>query len=224
MNTAAGAAVRRLRGKLVDTPDSVGGQRRAQRWQQFVDTFPDLSDMRVLDLGGRLETWRRAPVRAQFVHVVNFEKPDGEVPEWAEFVVGDVCQLPASVRTSEYDLVFSNSVIEHLGGINGRRAFAEAVHASAPRHWVQTPYRYFPVEPHVLFPGFQFLPLNVRATVAGHWPLLHTRPQDRQAATKVALGIELLGRTELHYLFPESEILVERMVGLPKSLVAVQRK
>jgi hypothetical protein len=76
----------------------------------------------------------------------------------------------------------------------------------------------------VLFPGFQFLPLNVRATVAGHWPLLHTRPQDRQAATKVALGIELLGRTELHYLFPESEILVERMVGLPKSLVAVQRK
>lgn len=222
MNTAV-AAVHRLRGKLVDTPDSVGGQRRAQRWQQFVDTFPDLADMRVLDLGGRLETWRRAPVRAGFVHIVNFEKPDGDIPDWAEFDVGDVCSLPASVRAREYDLVYSNSVIEHLGGLNGRLAFAEAVHASGPRHWIQTPYRYFPVEPHVLFPGFQFLPLNVRATVAGHWPLLHTKPADRGSATKVALNIELLGRTELQYLFPDSEILAERMAGLTKSLVAVKR-
>ena len=35
----------------------------------------------------------------------------------------------------------------------------------AQLHWVQTPYRYFPVEPHFLFPGFQFLPLTVRAVL-----------------------------------------------------------
>ena len=28
---------------------------------------------------------------------------------------------------------------------------------------VQTPYRYFPVEPHWLFPGLQFLPMGLRA-------------------------------------------------------------
>ena len=31
---------------------------------------------------------------------------------------------------------------------------------------MQTPYRYFPIEPHWLFPGMQFLPLPVRWSIA----------------------------------------------------------
>jgi hypothetical protein len=178
--------------------------------------------MSVLDLGGRMETWRRAPLHPAHVHVVNFERADGPVPEWAEFDTGDACDLPPAVRSRRYDLVFSNSVIEHVGGYAQRRRFAESVHTAADRHWVQTPYRYFPVEPHFLFPGFQFLPLPARASVIQRWPLLHTPTDDRAKALRKALNVELLGRTELQALFPESAIVAEKMMGLVKSLVAVK--
>ena len=39
-------------------------------------------------------------------------------------------------------------------------------------------------------PGFQFLPLAARATVAQHWPLVHTKPADRE---KALAGIHALG-------------------------------
>jgi hypothetical protein len=217
------ATGRKLREKLVDAPDSVGARRRERRWGLFAGWFPDLRDMKVLDLGGRLETWRRAPERPGYVHVVNCARPDGDVPDWARYDRGDACDLPGAFRGQRYDLVYSNSVVEHVGGYARRVAFADAVRDAADRHWVQTPYRYFPVEPHLLFPGFQFLPLNARAAVAQRWPLIHSRPPDRRRALRNALEIELLGRTELAYLFPESDIVVERMAGFPKSLVAVRR-
>jgi hypothetical protein len=114
-------------------------------------------------------------------------------------------------------------VIEHVGGFAQREAFARAVHALAPRHWVQTPYRYFPVEPHFLFPGFQFLPLTVRAGLLRRWPLVHSRPDTRERALEIALWVELLSRTELRVLFPESKIIKERIGGVPKSLIAVSK-
>jgi hypothetical protein len=155
--------------------------------------------------------------------VVNLEAPPSETPEWISAEQGDACALPEHLRANEYDLVFSNSVIEHVGGHERRLRFAEAVHDLAPRHWVQTPYRYFPVEPHFLFPGFQFLPVAARSGIVRRWPLVHTPPEDRATALRVAMWVELLSKTELAYYFPHSEIRPERIAGLPKSLIAIKR-
>ena len=62
-----------LRQRLVDGPDSLGERNRARRWQWLQDTFPDLSSMSVIDLGGTVEAWLRAPLRPAAVHVVNLE-------------------------------------------------------------------------------------------------------------------------------------------------------
>jgi hypothetical protein len=215
-------AIHDLRHRFVDAPSSLGARSRARRWDRFLAVFPDLADMTVVDLGGRLEWWRRAPVRPKHVHVVNLESPDGEEPDWGSFTRGDACDLPAAVRERRYDLVFSNSVIEHVGGHAQRVRFADAVNLLAGRHWVQTPYRYFPIEPHVLFPGFQFLPVGARAAVAGRWPLSHTPPTDHRAALRLALGVELLSRSEMAYLFPHSRIESERFARLAKSLLAIK--
>lgn len=213
---------RGVRERFVDSPTSLGAKARARRWEWFRQEFPDLGSMSVIDLGGRPESWLRAPVRPARVHVVNLEPPPEVTPDWITAEEGDACDLPAHVRKGEYDLVFSNSVIEHVGGHQQRARFAEAVRGLAPRHWVQTPYRYFPVEPHFLFPGFQFLPLAARAGIVRRWPLVHSRPDDRPTALRVALGVELLSRTELAYYFPHSAIRQERIGGLAKSLVAVK--
>jgi hypothetical protein len=197
-------------------------RRREERARWLAETFPDLDQMSVIDLGGRLLTWQRAPVRPKRVHVVNLKPPSAELPEWAEADNGDACNLPAHIASRRYDLVFSNSVIEHVGGHANRMRFAEAVHKLADAYWVQTPYRYFPIEPHWIAPGMQFLPVAARAYVARRWPLglAYGRGKAAEAAVKAVLQIELLDRTQMRHYFPDSAIRSEKVFGMPKSLIA----
>ena len=96
------------------------------------------------------------------------------------------------------------------------------VHRLAARHWIQTPYRYFPIEPHWLFPGFQFMPVSVRAEISRRWPLVHTRSASHQDGVRAAMGVELLSRTEMASYFPDSTLRFERAVGAIKALIAVK--
>jgi hypothetical protein len=209
--------------RLVDAPDSWGARRRRRRWEWLVETFPDLPDMSVLDLGGHVETWLRAPVRAKFVHLVNKSPQPAQLPFWVEADRADACALPAHIARRRYDLVFSNSVIEHVGGHERRLRFAEAVRRLGDGYWVQTPYRYFPVEPHWLFPGMQFLPVAARTVLAQRWPLAHTRSRERKRALDTVLWTELIDRTQLRHYFPDATLRAERVCGLTKSLIAVRR-
>jgi hypothetical protein len=129
------------------------GRKRCRRWQLLAETFPQLAEMSVIDLGGSVESWRRAPVRPKHVHVVNLAEVPTEVPDWAEVDYGDACALPEKIMSRRYDLTFSNSVIENVGGHERRQRFADNVRSLADSYWVQTPYRYFPVEPHFIAPS-----------------------------------------------------------------------
>ncbi len=216
--------IRRL---LVDSPNSVGGRARARRSQRLLDTFPDLPDMRVIDLGGTAFFWRHMPFRPRQVVTVNPRpNPAGaaKIP-WHEEMVGDACEPSDELLAENFDLVFSNSTIEHVGDRARRQMFADTVHKLADRHWIQTPNRYFPLEPHVLFPFQQFLPRYGRGLVERYWPLVHTRWPDMERALESADRTELIGRKEMGELFPGSEIESESMIpGLPaKSLMAVRR-
>jgi hypothetical protein len=215
--------VKSVRNRLVDGPDSWGAKRRGRRWTWFTETFPALADMTVLDLGGRVDTWERAPVRAAHVHVVNLEPTPADLPDWAEADHGDACALPDEIAKRRYDLVFSNSVIEHVGGHERRLRFAESVHNMAPAHWVQTPYRYFPVEPHWVAPGLQYLPIRLRRVIAHRWPLQHTRSADKEETLQALLWTELLDKTQMRHYFPSSVIRSERVAGVTKSIIAVKK-
>ncbi|MEV4091108.1 class I SAM-dependent methyltransferase [Streptosporangium saharense] len=211
-----------LRSRFVDAPDSLGAKARARRWQWLARIFPDVGDMTVIDLGGTASAWLRSPVRPARVHIVNLSTPPADLPPWLSVENGDACDVRSATH-GRYDLVFSNAVIEHVGGHVRRERFAEAVYDLAERHWVQTPYRYFPVEPHYVFPGLQFLPMAVRAATVRRWPLVHTRPADRASAVRSVAEIELLSKTEMRHYFPDSEIRYEWMAGLVKALIAIRR-
>jgi hypothetical protein len=88
---------------------------------------------------------------------------------------------------------------------------------------VQTPYRYFPIEPHWLVPGLQFLPITLRARIAHRWPLAYTPGRAKEAVLNTVMWTELIDRTQMRVYFPDSEILSERVAGLTKSLIAVRR-
>ncbi|MFC1435188.1 class I SAM-dependent methyltransferase [Streptacidiphilus sp. N1-3] len=215
---------RALRNRLVDAPGSVGERFRTARWLRFRAYFPDIDEFEVVDLGGTADTWLRAPVRPRRLHLVNIDPHPAGLPDWISTEVADVTDPAVTAALGSFDLVYSNSTIEHVGGHSQRLRFAAAITTLAPRHWVQTPYRYFPVEPHFLAPGFQFLPLAARARLVRHWPLTHSRPDGPEEGLRAVVGIELLTRTEMRYLFPDSTLLSERVLGVTKSLLAVRGK
>jgi hypothetical protein len=84
---------------------------------------------------------------------------------------------------------------------------AREVSRVASRFWVQTPNKWFPVEPHYMCPFYQYLPVSLRRRFDG-----------RRGDT-----LELLDARELQRLFPDAEIERERFFGLTKSLIAVRR-
>lgn len=216
--------VRSVRSAFVDGPRSLGARARSRRWKTLVRVFPTIEEMSVLDLGGTVDYWRRAPIRPRSVHLVNLETPPAEPPpDWIRVDVADACEPPPGLLESRYDLVYSNSVIEHVGGHDRRMAFADIVRRAAPEHWIQTPYRYFPVEPHWVCPFMQYMPLWMRARVGLHWPLVHTAHGDLDESIASQLRVELLDITQMRHYFPGSDIVFDRMLGLVKSIVAVRR-
>lgn len=213
---------KQLRNRLVDSPDSLAERLRAKRWADLREAFPDLERMSVVDLGGTVSSWLRAPVRPKHVTVLTLEPQGGEGIGWITAQYADACDLPAHLRGGRADLVYSNAVLEHVGGMERRQRFAETVHRLGERHWIQTPYRYFPVEPHWLFPGFQFLPVATRVAIGRRWKLVHTPDRGYDSMLASVLSVELVGLAEFRSLFPDSRIRHERFAGLTKSLVAVR--
>jgi hypothetical protein len=194
---------------------------RGQRWAHFLQRFPDLPDMAVIDLGGYYWNWVSAPVTPKSLVVVNLDgRRFDDEPDWVETVTADACELPTSLFERNFDLVCSNSLLEHVGGYSRRQRVAQAVHQLAPHHWIQTPARSFPLEPHFLFPCFQFLPVQLRARLSRAWPFSpgHNQWTSWRDHLDSVLGIELVSATEMQYLFPGSELHRERVAGITKSL------
>ena len=115
----------------------------------------------------------------------------------------------------EFDVGFSNSVIEHVPK-DRQPAFASELGRVAKRFYVQTPNRYFPIEPHYQLPFFQFLPERIRKALNRRFTLGWQARGEWEEIT-------LLSARDLQRLFPDAEIHREKVLGLTKSLIAVRR-
>src|SRR5690348_3896480 len=121
-------------------------------------------------------------------------------------VVGDARDMH-QFGDGEFDVVFSNSVIEHVGQPDAQWQMASEIKRVGKRYFVQTPNRNFLLEPHFFFPGFQFLPLAARIWLLRHFSLgWYQKIPDYAAARREVEAIRLLSRRELRRLFPEGTL------------------
>ncbi|MBV9583060.1 MAG: methyltransferase domain-containing protein [Chloroflexi bacterium] len=168
-------------------------------------------------MGGSAEMWRGLGQPLD-VSIVNLAHPHG-AESCAPWIQGDARFLP--FPDGSFDIVFSNSVIEHVGNLDDQRRFAEEIQRVGKRYWVQAPNRYFPVEPHFLFPGFQFLPTPLRVVVAHQWPFSWLKYYGQSAPTieHEARTVRLPTVREMQKLFPGALVHREVVFGLTKSII-----
>lgn len=206
------------------TPLSLRFRRR--RMERFASEFRITQETRVLDVGGTPDYWRLMPEQPR-VTLLNTPRAKGDLTGAECWVAGDGRRLP--FRDQAFDVVFSNSVIEHVGDVDSQAAFAREVARVGRGYWVQTPNRWFPVETHLLTPLIHWLPKRWQRSIVPRFTiwgaLARVTPDRRQFYIEHYLsGVRLLGLREMRRLFPGARMIRERVCGLTKSLVAVGRR
>jgi len=179
-------------------------------------------EMRVLDVGGTADIWRLAPVMPRVVFL-NHSRAQHEIGPATAIVVGDGISLPFA--DSSFDLVFSNSVIEHVGTREDQARFAAEIARVGRQYWVQTPNRRFPVEQHLWTPLVHWLPRKWQARVVRKfsvWSMLTRLSEDQRTfyIDHYLLSVRLLSAADLRRMFPGAALVRERFLGWTKSLVA----
>jgi SAM-dependent methyltransferase len=213
---------------MLNQPYSSGNQFRENRFRLFkklVDqTISKTKTCRILDIGGGPEYWEAFGGDLDWnnltVHSINVASK----PSTARVMtsVGDARNLKEFEDLS-FDIVHSNSVIEHVGRWEDMASMASEVRRLAPHYFVQTPYFWFPLEPHARFPFLHWMPESWRYRIlmrrtCGYWQ----RRSDLGEAVKAIQSALLLDVKQMQYLFPEAKIIHERFLGLTKSLVAIR--
>ena len=87
--------------KGVAPEGSLSHRFRARRWQEFVQRFPGIEDMTVLDLGGTAEAWSVAPAMPERLVLLNVQPQRSSFPGM-ETIVGDACSPPADIRSRHF--------------------------------------------------------------------------------------------------------------------------
>ncbi|WP_269716097.1 class I SAM-dependent methyltransferase [Caulobacter sp. NIBR2454] len=189
-------------------------------------TFAAEGRCRIIDLGGEPDYWRlfdralleRCRVQITSVNIQGFISRDPMIHS----IEGDACDLSQFVDGS-FDLVHSNSVIEHVGDWARMTAFAAEVRRLAPRYYVQTPYWGFPYEPHFGSWFFHWRSEQSRAkAMLKRQHGYEKKAADMGEAMATVQSARLLDKAQFRFLFSDARFPDERIAGLTKSLIAIR--
>ncbi|MGF1454225.1 MAG: class I SAM-dependent methyltransferase [Alphaproteobacteria bacterium] len=219
---------------LLQVRDAYSRQARAKRAQMFRDIFSQLTDERVLDLGGGKGDHIASVLPGyRNVTVADYNKAELEYAHRThgyDYVIMDGAEgLP--FKDKEYDIIYSNSVIEHVTGPKDvvvamrdrkafetmawthQKAFAEEIRRVGKGYFVQTPYKWFIVESHTITPNIvQVFPRPLQIAC------YRAVPKKRSILDFYLLTIE-----QMQALFPDADLVYERSFGMIKSIIAVKR-
>ncbi|MDQ3682078.1 MAG: class I SAM-dependent methyltransferase [Bacteroidota bacterium] len=208
---------------------------RKKRAKIFTSFFSLNENTKILDLGGGDGSLLATTLDVK--PAICIADIDKDLLKVAKNTYGfDVMELDESGKIpcvkNEFDIIFCNSVIEHVTidkkdiydiksdknfrtvAFERQRIFANEIRAKCDKYYVQTPYKYFPIESHSWLPGiFVLMPRRTQIKIIiffnKFWP------------KKTWPDFNLLTEKEMKELFPEARIVREKSFLFTKSLIAI---
>jgi len=214
--------------KLADNsnPQSYSNKLRKRRFGIFLKQLKDINNnnnnINILDIGGTYEFWKLLNFnfdKRYKLTILNKRFKVKKQTDHISYIEGDATNMK-EINDNSIDIVFSNSVIEHVGTFEQQKLMAEEIKRISKSFYIQTPNKFFPIEPHFLFPFFQFFPISIKAFLIRNFNLgWYKKEKDRKKSFAIAKEIRLLSKKELINLFPKCKIYEERLFGITKSFI-----
>lgn len=182
-------------------------------------------DERILDIGGQVDNQAKQVIERsrdksritavnilpEHLHAIRAAYPG------VRSLIADARQLPFGDR--EFDVVYSNAVIEHVGDFASQKRMADEVRRVGKRWFLTTPNRWYPFEFHVRMPLISWLPPGLMHKAARMWGYDHVRRRYHSGIDYS--DVQLLTARQVRELFPDSLILKPRVTFWPETLVIV---
>jgi len=204
-------------------PNSINQKFREKRFKFFkflMDQVASDEPLKILDVGGTMSYWERMNLtESENFHVTLLNLKAGKV-KYSNFIsiAGDATNL-SQYPDNYFDIVYSNSVIEHLFSKDNQKKMADEVRRVGKCYFIQTPNYFFPVEPHWLFPCFQYLPFEARVFLDKNFTLgPNKKSVTREKAIERVSEVKLLTERQMKQFFPDGEVYREYFMGLVKSV------
>jgi len=188
---------------------------RRRRMRSYAALMAIKEGASILDLGGLPTIWNSVsqPLNLTILNLPGIVDDKPSSHHKIRYVEGDACQVREFEERS-FDSVFSNSVIEHVGSYEKQAAFASQVRRLGKSYWVQTPAKWFPLEPHCGMPFWWFYPAPLRRHLIERWR------EKLPEWTEMVESTTVLTKMDMQRFFPEAKILTETCFGIPKSYIA----
>ena len=219
---------------LLALRSSYSQKSRAKRAKIFNALFPDLANETVIDLGGgKGEHIAKVLPGYQNITIADFNEMHLAMARenfgYKTMRLDGSQDLPFGDKA--FDVVYCNSVIEHVTGPKDemvemtdtkrfadiskahQKKFASEIRRIGKGYFVQTPYKWFPVESHTITPSLvQLLPRKAQLQCYKMVPKKRTTPD-----------FYLLTKKDMRELFPDADFVYEKSFGMLKSIIAVKR-
>ena len=205
--------------------------RRLRLFNEFMSGVT--GPVRLIDLGGTVKFWedwglaKRPQLDVTLVNNHDRDKNHEDDP----ITLPNLRRLRADVLSltaedfAQYDVIFSNSLIEHLPGRALQQQLARAIIDSGRPYFLQTPNKHSPIDPHFprpYVPFFATYPRPLQARLLS-WSSLgsgSTAPS-YQAALQRLQNYYPMTVNDIRRCFPRARVVVERPLGVPMSIIAM---
>lgn len=207
---------------------------RARRFKLFCRTFglsvesAATSGVTLLDVGGWPGDWVSRPRVVAHIDTLNLTRPNFDPEKHPDFslrvLVGDGCAM--GFADGQYDIVYSNSVIEHLSTWERQQQFAAEMQRVGRGVWCQTPAFECPIEPHYMALFIHWMPKKIQRLLLRRFtPMGLVSRLTPEKADRWIAETRLLSKREMRTLFPGCTIRTEYLIPriIPKSYIAYRK-